>query len=487
MGRAAITGRLYRRAARQAPEGVVRCPATGEEHLEYRGAERALAGACRIQRLLRRGGFAAFYYPARTAWGAEQVPGAPEGEYWRACRDAAGRGRKIVRVYVVREPLQLDDGCLLRMVNEDARAGIESLYLPEWKIPSHYPRDFAIWDDELYAESCFTPGAAGLELAACRLFRDARHLADADELRRGILRAASRCTGLPSEDSLLAESVGEQYRMALELCRADGAGSESCSWYHGSWHLLRACGVVVTPAWHRDFYAASIHEAVRRRIEARGKAAILISGLADYGMLYHVAAAVGPNLIGKCEIDLLDLCEVPLRMGRWLQERVQRSPAGLRIPLRGLLRQDLLSGRLPAAAYDLIVSDAFITRFERLADRKKVVEEWRRLLAPGGFAVTTVKFCSFFDEFPPSAMWRRRFVERALERRPPYVPSGELAGLAHEYARRLHSFPFPDVAHVRDFLASFAGLELRTCRIDGEGSEVIGTPFAQVVLCRRAT
>jgi hypothetical protein len=487
---AGAASRLYRTLARREAAAAVRCPDSGEEHLEVRGAAPALASAAAVQRLLRRGGFSTFCFPARCAWGTGGAPtqaAAADGEYLQAGRDAARRGLTIARTYLVRDPAQLDDPCYLRMVNEDARAGIEPLYLLDRQLPSHYPRDFGLWDGELYAETCFAAGAAaaGPALAGCRYFRDARQLHDACDLEREVRRVASRCTGLPSEDSLLAESIGEQHRQALALC-GKGASGGSCAWYHGSWHLLRACGVVVTPAWHADFYASHLHAIASECIAVRGRARILICGLADYGMLYHLIAAVGPRLLGRCEIDLLDLCEVPLRMARWLAERLRRGPGATVIPLGELHRRDLLAGELPAGGYDLIVSDAFVTRFESLADKARVAAEWCRLLRPGGSVVTTIKFCSYFDEFPPSAMWRRRFVERALERRPGYVPVTELEGLAREYAGRVHSFPFPDAARVRRFLRALAGLELASFRVDGDGSGAISTPFARVVLRRGA-
>jgi hypothetical protein len=475
-----VSGGLYHRLLERVGADLVRWVGTCEEHLELRGAERVLASAVHLVHHVCRGGFALFYYPANPSWQA-----ALADEYWQACRDAARRGRKIVRVYVLQERSQLDETGFLRMAGADLRAGIEALYLLEQDIPSHYPRDFALWDDELYAEACLSPGPGGLELTACRCFQDERHLADARELQRRVLRVAARCTGLPSEEALLRESVVEQRRAALQWCRGDGNGRESCAWYHGSWHLLRACGVVVTPAWHERFFARGIRESAAACIAEKGKAAILISGLADYGMLYHVVAAMGPRLIEQCEIDLLDLCEVPLRMGCWLQERLRRSPAELRVPLRNLLSRNILDGTLPAAGYDLIVSDAFITRFEKLPDKRQVVEEWLRLLAPGGRVVTTIKFCSFFDDFPPSQMWRRRFVERALEKRPAYVPPDELESLADEYARRVHSFPFPDADRIRGFLSGIAGLEVAMFELDEERGDVVGTPFAQVVLRRQ--
>lgn len=475
---------LYRRLLERGFGGSVRRAGTPEEHLEVRGAANVVESAAFTQGLLRHGGFSTFYYPAHASWASDGLPAAPDGEPWQSGRESARRGARLTRVVVLERRAQLDDAWLLRLINQDAGAGIETFHVLAEEIPSHYPRDFAVWDDEVYVEACLGRGEGGQELAACRYFQDGKHLSDARELQRGILRVAARCSGLPSEESLLAESVEEQYRTALQWCRGNG-GRETCAWYHGSWHLLRACGVVITPAWHRAFFAGSIHSIVSRCLETRPRARILVSGLADYGMLYHLLAGVGPLLLPRCDIDLLDLCEVPLRMCRWLEERLRRSPAQIEVPLRHLHQQDILASALPAGAYDLIVSDAFITRFEQAADKRRVVEEWLRLLAPGGQAVTTIKFCSFFDEFPPSEMWRRRFVERALEKRPPYVPAAELERLAHEYARRVHSFPFPDPARIRAFLSEIPQLEVPRLEVDDDRSGVIGTPFARVVLQRR--
>ena len=110
---------------------------------------------------------------------------------------------------------------------------------------------------------------------------------------------------------------------APERLNGNGNGHvHTCDWYHGTWQLLRLLNMVAVPPWYA-FY----NDALTRVLRAKPNANVLISALADYGMLatLHeavVAAGASPT------ITICDICETPLLLGA-----VVRGPPRLRGPL----------------------------------------------------------------------------------------------------------------------------------------------------------
>jgi hypothetical protein len=158
--------------------------------------------------------------------------------------------------------------------------------------------------------------------------------------------------------------------VASRMCRvSEGA---RCDWYHGSWQYLRVLGLVSNPTWHSDFYLSAVQAA------APSAAAVLISGCADYSTFAQVAAALGDT----ARVTVLDWCETPLVANDWYARHT-----GLRPPR--LLLEDAARHR-PSAAYDVIVTDSFVPRFEAGA-RDRLLAAWRESLVPGGAVITTVR------------------------------------------------------------------------------------------------
>src|SRR5262245_27213965 len=149
----------------------------------------------------------------------------------------------------------------------------------------------------------------------------------------------------------------------------------TCDWYHGTWQLLRLLNMVATPPWY-EFY----NQALTTVLRAKPAAEVLVSALADYGMLatLHeavVAAGASPT------ITICDICETPLRSARWYADR-----HGFEVRL---VRDDLLtSPELPLHGFDLVVTDELLTVLPS-EDKPQIVARWKEFLRPGGVVVTT--------------------------------------------------------------------------------------------------
>jgi len=148
----------------------------------------------------------------------------------------------------------------------------------------------------------------------------------------------------------------------------------SCDWYHGTWQYLRLLNMVAVPPWY-EFYNEALNSVLRQRPNAE----VLISAAADYGMLATLhdaiqATGASPNIV------LYDICRTPIRACQWYAER-----HGLSLTC---VCADLLACDIPAASFDLIVTDEFLTVIKS-EDKPLIVKRWRELLKPGGTLVTT--------------------------------------------------------------------------------------------------
>ncbi|GAA2008689.1 class I SAM-dependent methyltransferase [Catenulispora subtropica] len=178
--------------------------------------------------------------------------------------------------------------------------------------------------------------------------------------------------------SSLRASAPKSADYARAHCRPESPGGESCAWYHGVWQYLRLCGLVSSPAWHREFY----DKALRRAYEGVESSTprVLISGTADFSMLEQVLHSAGrPDAV---DVTVIDRCPTPVEACRWYAGRRAARITGKIV--------DLFTHTMQDASFDVITSDAFLTRFSA-AQTAEVLEVWRALLAVGGVAVTTVR------------------------------------------------------------------------------------------------
>jgi len=206
-------------------------------------------------------------------------------------------------------------------------------------------------------------------------------------------------SNLPISDFPLPE-VRENVRAAAHRARAlaarhcvpDGNGGD-CGWYHASWPVLRALGVINSPGSDDDFLLRAIGAEL-----AAGARRVLVSGAADAGMLARVTSCLAPGR--SVEVTVLDRCQTPLELNR-----AHALEVGIEIET---IRADIL-GFESDQRFDLICTHSFMTFFSA-ADRQRLVACWKALLRPGGCVVTAQRVRPGEKEeltrFPPAEIRR---------------------------------------------------------------------------------
>jgi serine/threonine protein kinase/SAM-dependent methyltransferase len=450
--------------------GMVHTPA---ENIETKGIA--------IFQQLRIGGFSTFLVSRlKDFWDAAS-------RYYEICREIA-HDKKITRVFICEDAQSLENTALLKHISADENAGIETrIAFSEDITDINAVKDFGIWDEKVLCiveKEAIKGGLVGCDF----YFSDA-----ALEQGRHWKKTVIDCSR-PSKEVLLeklstltranptlldlSDSAPVMKGLADRLCKGSYLDHGSCVWYHGSWQYLRLLDLVSTPDWHNDFYRGSIS----RLFAGRKQISILISGLADYGMLSHVldgcrAARTEPRIL------VIDSCETPLEICEYY---VQKHPSSPKIETK---KADVISFRFPHEHFDLIVTDAFLTRFT-ISDRATVVSNWKQALRPKGAILTTIRIDKNHHKYPVVTTRKdvRSFKERAwstaIERAGLLL--SELADervkqMAEQYATKIISYPFETEQEIRELFRDF-DLDLRIVNTKGELRLV---RYAEVV-CRKS-
>ncbi len=428
------------------------------QSFEVKGAAGILDAGTHILENLGKQGFATQYFSGQASWQAFASKGVQD-DYFLATRKAVERGRKVVRVYVLDDASQIDATAFRTTAMADASAGVDARYILADELPHERARDFGLWDDELRADiDYFSGGDAQPSLQHCLYRCDPASLTEAERWRDHILRRAQPCPDLPSERDLLELSAFSPSDRSRTHCETTSGRKDNCADYHLPWQRLRLCGMVSTPGWHSGFYTGAVAkwaEALRGQGRPDGPVRLLITGLADYGMLYWLVQSLPPDLRTISELHVLDICRTPLDSCVWLGDELQRrmSPA-LKMNIE-LHHEDVLGCDLPTASFDLIVSDAFLTRFDGHDEKVAVTEEWLRLARPGGRILTTARVRAGVDDIEDSH--REAFVAKAVQQAERLdLDRGKTETAARAYAGYISSHPFPTAGAVRDFLNTFS-------------------------------
>ena len=175
-----------------------------------------------------------------------------------------------------------------------------------------------------------------------------------------------------------------------------------CDWYHGTWQILRLLNMVAVPKWY-PFYRDTLADALTRVKRPN----VLISAAADYGMLCTLHQAIEYAGI-EADITLIDICQSPLHSSQWYAAR-----HGVSLETRC---DNLLSSRIPENGYDLVVTDEFLTVLKD-PDKPTIVNQWRRILKPGGRLVTTAMLGK-----PTTMELRESYAAKSRERLKQYGP-----------------------------------------------------------------
>jgi hypothetical protein len=233
--------------------------------------------------------------------------------------------------------------------------------------------------------------------------------------------------------------------------------------------------MVSTPSWHNDFYQNALKEALLGKKHAR----ILISGTADYGMLQQIISLEDSSSIS--EIIVLDLCRTPLEICSWFRKKYISSAITL-----NYFQQDIVGNVLGDKSQDIIITDAFLTRFTP-DQRKKIVQEWKRMLKDDGFIITTIRIGSN-SAAPDRAIKSteadvRRYSQKAKNRTESAGRlfkniEAKIINKAKEYAKNIISYPFVDENEIVKLFEGFE-LTINLGMVSGELQE--NTTYAKVI------
>ena len=249
---------------------------------------------------------------------------------------------------------------------------------------------------------------------------------------------------------LLCEHAPLMAVVAAASCSSGYLDPVNCAWYHGVWPYLRVLGVVSSPAWHRDFYGKALRQVIELRPSTGLR--VLISGAADFSMLEQVLFSAHEARCpdGELGVTVLDRCQTPLESCQWYAEQ-----ANAEVTLR---RAELFDRRQLSGPFDVIVTDAFLTRFDR-EHCARVIRRWHELLRPDAVVVTTIRLHDDSDALRDFERDVTTFVERVrslaqAHSSPIFRTTGRLVQAAETYARRMHSADVGDEDDVVDHFSS---------------------------------
>ena len=249
---------------------------------------------------------------------------------------------------------------------------------------------------------------------------------------------------------LIGKSASLMYDISKEKCVGSYINDESCSWYHGAWQFLRACDKVSSPTWHLDFYLDSLTTILKPHTK------ILISGTADYSTL-SIVLFVAKKLNLELDIFVMDICKTPLFICEWYAEQLGANIRALNKNIFELL---------DFGYYDLMISDAFLTRFEP-AERKNLLKHWSNLLTQYGKIITTIRIEEGLSDNVVSIPNNQseefvKEVTQVFNRLNINTQVSDIETLARSYIRNIKSYPYKNMDEVyRDFNTS--GLDIIEC------------------------
>lgn len=264
-------------------------------------------------------------------------------------------------------------------------------------------------------------------------------------------------------DKYLINTCNEMYKTARTHCKADYVDEDSCFWYHSVWQYLRLLNCVSSPEWHKDFYK----EAIKNYIENNNKDTIkiLISGCADNSMLHVIVDALSEVIINRPglsgDIVAVDLCETPLIIcEKWWEKAGEESALYMKV------LQNFRFSKIPKdifkysdSAFDLIITDAFLTRFPKDMVQA-LLRHWGSLLSADGQVITTVRIHED-SEITLNERYRQitKFVKKVLDRYGQLqqqiqfdISASQLKYKAQVYAVKMTSFSLGNENEIKQIL-----------------------------------
>jgi len=182
---------------------------------------------------------------------------------------------------------------------------------------------------------------------------------------------------------------------ALQQCNSGYIDAEDCSWYHKNWVKLRQLGLVSNPFWHEQFF---LQQLKKYALFPNNK--ILVLGTADFSMPYL------SMLAGIDELSISDICLTPLNICNFIAKK-----EGYKWnTFVGDIRESF------DHQFDIIVNDAFLTRFPHEETKIIMMQIYKRLRL-GGKYITTIRIGGNQGEaVVPSSDEKEMFISRAIKR-----------------------------------------------------------------------
>jgi ubiquinone/menaquinone biosynthesis C-methylase UbiE len=339
---------------------------------------------------LKRSGFCTFY-TGLSFWNMNSI-------YFRASRKASMRLSDFIRVYIVKNGSELNNEYLVKQIQLDIEAKTNVFVCDYNLIPNiNAKKDFGIWDEEYL---CIVHYDANNVVTGATIDANEGAITSAIEWKKEILGVSKKINTINDLDQIKhsiehnkgtisadrykefqLQSIEYQMSVAEKECTHSYLDNDSCMWYHSSWPILRALNVVSTPNWHDDFYLNAI-SAYLKTIDSKPN--ILISATADATILEHIESALGD--LNNANVWVVDLCPTPLAVTQKYARSRGREIHTLQVDALHLFENGLRDNY-----FDLVITDAFITRFESEDDKQQLLRSWFKILKPGGRVVTTCR------------------------------------------------------------------------------------------------
>jgi hypothetical protein len=405
-----------------------------------------------------------------TFWTTRHGP-----EYHRKNLEIVQKGRAITRVFILDSQDALKDVRLRELLREQSDAGVDVWFVTADKLPPEAIIDFGIWDKIMVCTLRPSPSSPGEVLDATYDTTPAGRQRG-DQLRQLIMHAAEQLETTESTSNApsrtvanedLEASAPQMRALAKERCVGGYLDPDSCCWYHEAWQYLRLLRLVETPRLHETFFRHYLEKYIATMSAPR----ILVAGLADYEMYAVVLDALGSGDTLESHVTVLDVCDTPLRNTDWFA--AQRNT---RVLTR---RADAAETGLPSCSFDMVITDAFLTKLPE-PKRRAVVDEWHRILAEGGQVLTTVKLGSGGEDgVRADSRQVAAYAARAREgaKRIGGITPDEVEGLARSYAEHNISFP---IAADADVERLFVGFDVSVLEVTPV-SEYAVSYYAQVI------
>ncbi len=244
-------------------------------------------------------------------------------------------------------------------------------------------------------------------------------------------------------------------------CTNGYVDSDDCSWYHKNWMFLRALGIVSNPFWHEQFFA----EQLKRYYKPNHR--VLVLGTADFSMPLLL------NRYGISQIDICDICPTPLNICNTVAENERFNWKTFSNNIF-----DGIDGN-----YDIIVNDAFLTRFE-YSQKSNVLNNIKQSLFPNGVYITTVR--NGWNQgklVVPTEKQQIAFIKKAVQTAKIMgIDSASTASVAKTYIENIVSYPLKNEAALGDIADGL--LKIVHCQKETVIGEAVETSYFRVVFKR---